>query len=42
MTDRIREFLRTRRDDGPCVVIDTEVVRENYKARCPTPASSTR
>ena len=32
MTDRIRDFLRTRREDGPCVVIDTEVVRENYKA----------
>ncbi len=25
MTDRIREFLRTRREDGPCVVIDTDV-----------------
>ncbi|WP_336810281.1 type III PLP-dependent enzyme [Bosea sp. MMO-172] len=32
MTDRIREFLRTRREDGPCVVIDTEVVRANYHA----------
>ena len=32
MTDRIREFLRTRREDGPCVVIDTDVVRENYHA----------
>ena len=32
MTDRIREFLRTRRDDGPCVVVDLEVVRDNYFA----------
>ena len=30
MTERIREFLRTRRDDGPCVVVDLDVVRDNY------------
>ncbi len=30
MTNRIREFLRTRRDDGPCVVVDLDVVRDNY------------
>jgi len=30
MTDRIREFLRNRRDDGPCVVVDLDVVRDNY------------
>ncbi len=30
MTDRIREFLRTRRVDGPCVVVDLDVVRTNY------------
>ncbi|MER2605208.1 MAG: type III PLP-dependent enzyme [Siculibacillus sp.] len=30
MTDRIREFLRTRRPDGPCLVIDLDVVREKY------------
>jgi ornithine decarboxylase len=30
MTDRIREFLRTRRDDGPRLVIDIDVVRDNY------------
>lgn len=30
MTQRIRDFLRTRREDGPCVVVDLEVVRENY------------
>ncbi len=34
MTERIRDFLRTRRDegldDGPVLVVDTEVVRENY------------
>jgi ornithine decarboxylase len=30
MTARIREFLRHRREDGPCVVVDLDVVRENY------------
>ncbi len=30
MTDRILEFLRNRREDGPCLVLDLEVVRENY------------
>jgi ornithine decarboxylase len=34
MTERIRDFLRARRveglDDGPVLVVDTEVVRENY------------
>jgi ornithine decarboxylase len=32
MTDRIREFLRTRTHDGPCLVVDLDVVRENYGA----------
>src|SRR5436305_9841981 len=32
MTIRIREFLRQRTDDGPCLVVDIEVVRENYLA----------
>src|ERR1700683_2730482 len=36
MTERIREFLRCRRDegrdDGPCLVVDLDVVRENYQA----------
>jgi ornithine decarboxylase len=32
MTDRIREFLRDRREDGPCLVVDLEVVRDNYNA----------
>jgi ornithine decarboxylase len=32
MTERIREFLRNRREDGPCLVVDLEVVRENYLA----------
>jgi ornithine decarboxylase len=35
MTERIREFLRRRRDaglhDGPCLVVDLDVVRENYR-----------
>jgi ornithine decarboxylase len=30
MTDRIQQFLRNRRDDGPILVVDSEVVRENY------------
>jgi ornithine decarboxylase len=36
MTERIREFLRNRRaegkDDAPCLVVDLEVVRDNYQA----------
>jgi ornithine decarboxylase len=32
MTERIREFLRHRRDDGPCLVVDLDVVRDNYRA----------
>lgn len=30
MTDRIREFLRSRRDEGPRLIIDLDVVRDNY------------
>ncbi|GJE60643.1 type III PLP-dependent enzyme [Methylobacterium trifolii] len=36
MTDRIRDFLRVRRDlgrdEGPVMVLDLEVVRDNYTA----------
>src|SRR5215472_3533516 len=32
MTERIREFLRRRREDGPCLVVDLDRVRENYRA----------
>jgi ornithine decarboxylase len=36
MTDRIQEFLRARRhegrDNGPCLVVDLDVVRDNYRA----------
>jgi ornithine decarboxylase len=32
MTERIRDFLNSRREDGPCLVVDLEVVRENYQA----------
>ena len=32
MTDRIQEFLRARREDGPCMVLDLDVVRENYNS----------
>ena len=30
MTARIREFLKNRTDEGPCLVVDIDVVRENY------------
>jgi ornithine decarboxylase len=29
-TARIIDFLRTRRPDGPCLVVDLEVVRDNF------------
>ena len=36
MTERIHEFLRRRRDeglnDGPCLVVDLGVVRDNFRA----------
>jgi len=32
MTDRIQEFLRTRRDEGPRLVVDLDVVRDNFIA----------
>jgi len=36
MTERIRDFLRRRhdegRDQGPCLVVDLDVVRDNYRA----------
>ena len=32
MTERIREFLRKRREDGPCLVVDLDIVRDNYTA----------
>ncbi|HVB89690.1 MAG TPA: type III PLP-dependent enzyme, partial [Beijerinckiaceae bacterium] len=36
MTDRIHDFLRDRRrrglDEGPCMVLDLDVVRDNYRA----------
>lgn len=32
MTDRIREFLDTRHTEGPCLVVDLDVVRSNYLA----------
>ena len=32
MTERIRDFLKKRREDGPCLVVDLDVVRENYLA----------
>ncbi len=32
MTERIRQFLKNRKDDGPCLVVDLDVVRENYTA----------
>src|SRR6202165_2066766 len=36
MTERIQEFLRARRNEGqdlePCLVVDLEVVRDNYQS----------
>ncbi len=32
MTERIREFLRNRVEDGPCLVVDLDVVSDNYRA----------
>jgi ornithine decarboxylase len=32
MTARIRDFLRSRTDEGPCLVVDLDVVRDNYQA----------
>src|SRR5438445_5891616 len=32
MTARIREFLKSRTDEGPCLVLDLDVVRDNYTA----------
>ena len=31
MTARIRDFLRHRKDEGPCLVVDLDVVRDNYQ-----------
>ncbi len=30
MTTRIREFLKHRTENGPCLVVDLDIVRENY------------
>ncbi|CAM1655290.1 type III PLP-dependent enzyme [Bartonella apis] len=30
-TQRIRDFLSTRRPEGPCMILDLDVVRENYE-----------
>src|SRR5262245_22586448 len=32
MTARIREFLKHRKVEGPCLVVDLDVVRDNYLA----------
>ncbi len=32
MTDRIRQFLRRHREDGPRLVVDLDIVRSNYNA----------
>ncbi|PSM18891.1 ornithine/lysine decarboxylase [Nitratireductor sp. StC3] len=31
-TQRILDFLATRRPDGPCLIVDLDVVRDNYRA----------
>ncbi len=32
MSDRIRNFLRRQKHDGPCLVVDLDIVRDNYLA----------
>jgi ornithine decarboxylase len=32
MTERIRDFLRRHRPEGPCLVVDLDVVRSNYQS----------
>src|SRR5690349_4311253 len=32
MTARIRDFLKQLKGDGPCLVVDLDVVRENYQS----------
>jgi ornithine decarboxylase len=32
MSERIRKFLKHRKDEGPCLVVDLDLVRENYLA----------
>jgi ornithine decarboxylase len=32
MTTRIREFLKQRQGEGPCLVVDLDVVRDNYNS----------
>ena len=32
MNARIRDFLSRRTEDGPCLVLDLDVVRNNYLA----------
>lgn len=40
-TARILDFIRTRRPEGPCLVVDLDVVRDNYSAfRAALPDSS--
>jgi diaminopimelate decarboxylase len=31
-TARILDFIRTRRPDGPCLVVDLDVVRDNFQS----------
>ncbi|MVA95739.1 ornithine decarboxylase [Nitratireductor sp. CAU 1489] len=31
-TQRILDFLATRRPDGPCLIVDLDIVRDNYRA----------
>lgn len=32
MNERIREFLALRRPEGPCLVLDLDIVRDNYRS----------
>src|SRR4030095_594031 len=31
-TQRILDFLATRRPDGPCLIVDLDVVRDNFRS----------
>src|SRR6185437_8479082 len=32
MNERIRNFLKARKDEGPCLVVDLDIVRDNFNA----------
>lgn len=32
VTQRVADFFKTRRPEGPCLVVDLDIIRENYQA----------